>query len=365
MLNEEVRTRTYNLNLIWISMVILIIGIFNLKSATSGGYEAAYLKVHLTRIGVGFAIALIIYFIHFRVLERFSYAVYVFNIILLVGVLVLGKKVLGAQRWIEIGPFTLQPSELMKISIAWVLAKYFHDDQQRDAYGMRELFLPLVLIFFPALLIMAQPDLGTALIVIAIGAVMILFVKVKQRLFWSVVIITAIAAPLAYTYALKPYQRQRIQTFLNPQADPRGTGYNSIQSMVAVGSGKFLGKGYKKGTQSQLRFLPERHTDFIFSVFSEEHGFLGSGILLALYLALLSTGVKIAHSCTDKFTMLFSVGLVTLFFWHILINICMTIGLMPVVGVPLPFMSFGGSSMVTLILAIGILTNIANRKSMF
>lgn len=365
MLNEEVRTRNYNLSILWVSLVILTIGIFNLKSATTGASELTYLKVHLFRIGVGIFAAVVVYFIHYRVLERFAYAAYALNIVLLVAVLFIGKKAMGAQRWLDFGPLSMQPSEFMKITVAWVLAKYFHDDQQRDTYGLRDLLVPLLLIFFPAALIMAQPDLGTALIILAIGGVMLLFVKIKRTLLISVILALVVTIPLAYNFVLKPYQKLRIQTFLNPQADPRGTGYNSIQSMIAVGSGKVLGKGYKKGTQSQLRFLPERHTDFIFSVFSEEHGFLGTTILLGLYIILLTSGLKIAHACSDKFSMLFSIGLVTLFFWHITINICMTIGLMPVVGVPLPFMSYGGTSMVALLLAVGILTNIANRKSMF
>jgi len=192
-----------------------------------------------------------------------------------------------------------------------------------------------------------------------------LFVKVSPRLLITVVLCAAIFLPLAYKFVLKDYQRQRIITFINPQSDPKGAGYNSIQSMIAVGSGQFLGKGFRQGTQSQLNFLPEHHTDFIFSVFSEEHGFIGFLVLLTLYISLLSSGLKIAYGSNDKFGMLFAYGLVAMFFWHVFINMGMTTGIMPIVGVPLPFMSYGGSFMLAGMLAITMLTNIANRKSMF
>jgi len=261
----------------------------------------------------------------------------------------MGRNVLGAQRWLSLGPIVFQPSEFMKITMIWTLAKFFHDDQRRSSYGIRHLLIPLLLVVFPALLVMAQPDLGTALIILASSASLLLFVKVNSRLIITIFLSLLVLAPMAYKFVLKDYQRQRIITFLNPQSDPRGAGYNSIQSMIAVGSGEMLGKGFKKGTQSQLKFLPEHHTDFIFSVFSEEHGFLGSVLLIGLFLAFFSQGLKVAYGSNDKFGMLFSIGIVAIFFWHFFINIGMTIGILPVVGVPLPFISYGGSSLVIFI----------------
>ena len=366
MLNEEVRGRQYNLSILWITLAILVIGIVNLYSATNGiETEAYFWKVQIYRGLFGIGMAAIIFFIHYRVLERFAYIVYALNLILLVAVLVVGRSILGAKRWIDFGPISIQPSEFMKITTAWVLAKYFHDDQRRTSYDLKSLFIPVLLVVMPVLLIVAQPDLGTAIVILAIAGSMFLFVRINPKLLIAVAVMVAILLPMLYKFVLKDYQRQRIVTFVNPQADPRGAGYNSIQSMIAVGSGKILGKGFAKGTQSQLRFLPEHHTDFIFSVYAEEHGFLGAMVLLGLYIAFLSQALKIAHGSNDKFGMLFSVGLCTLFFFHIFINIGMTAGIMPVVGIPLPFMSYGGSFMLCTIAAVGLLANIANRKSMF
>lgn len=366
MLNEEVRARQYNLNIIWIMLAILGIGIANLYSATNGiPSEAYFWKTQIYRGLFGTAIAILIFFIHYRVLERFAYIAYALNILMLVSVLVVGRSILGAKRWIDFGPISIQPSEFMKITIAWTLAKYFHDDQKRSSYDLKSLLFPIALVLLPVLLIVAQPDLGTAIIILAIAASVFLFVRINPRLLVAVAVAGVILLPVLYKFALKEYQRQRIITFINPQADPRGAGYNSIQSMIAVGSGKLFGKGFTKGTQSQLRFLPEHHTDFIFSVYAEEHGFLGAMVLVGLYIAFLSQALKIAYGSNDKFGMLFSIGICSLFFFHIFINIGMAAGIMPVVGIPLPFMSYGGSFMLCTIAAVGLLANIANRKSMF
>jgi rod shape determining protein RodA len=194
---------------------------------------------------------------------------------------------------------------------------------------------------------------------------MMLFMKIKPKVLISLLVILGLSLPLAYQFALKPYQKQRIISFVDPMSDPKGAGYNSIQSMIAVGSGKLLGKGYKKGTQSQLNFLPEHHTDFIFSVFSEEHGFVGSILLLSLYLIFLLYGLSITYQSHDKFAFLLALGLLLVFFWHVFVNMGMVMGLLPIVGVPLPFMSYGGSALITAMLITAILTNIANKKFMF
>ena len=212
---------------------------------------------------------------------------------------------------------------------------------------------------------MIQPDLGTALIILATFGSMMLFLKIKPKTLAILGLCAATALPIVYKFGLKPYQRQRIVSFIDPMSDPKGSGYNSIQSMIAVGSGQLFGKGYKQGTQSQLNFLPEHHTDFIFSVFSEEHGFMGCVILIALYLIFLLNGLSVAYQSHDKFGVLLALGIMTIFFWHIFINMGMVMGLLPIVGVPLPFMSYGGSSLITSILGVAILTNIANKKFMF
>jgi rod shape determining protein RodA len=367
LMNEEVGSSKFDLNAVWVMVFLICIGIVNLYSAThtSTGPDASYWKQQMMWFGLGLITATVAYFVHYRVLERFAYAAYAINILLLILVLVAGKSGMGAKRWIGIGGLTVQPSEFMKITIAWTLAKYFHDDQYRDYYDLKSLLLPILLVLIPVLLVMAQPDLGTAMIILAVSASVILFVKVSPRLLIALALMAAILLPVAYKYVLKDYQRQRIITFINPQSDPRGAGYNSIQSMIAVGSGQFFGKGFTKGTQSQLNFLPEHHTDFVFSVFSEEHGFVGFVVLLVLYLILMGNALKIAHGSNDKFGMLFAFGLASLFFWHVFINMGMTTGILPIVGVPLPFMSKGGTFLIACMLAVGLLTNIANKKSMF
>jgi rod shape determining protein RodA len=277
----------------------------------------------------------------------------------------MGKSSLGAKRWLGIGALRLQPSEFMKLSVVICLAKYFESDQTMGGYGTKDLILPTLLVALPCGLIMMQPDLGTALIILLTFVSMMLFIRIQPRTLIAIVLLGVIALPAAYKFGLKPYQRQRLVSFVNPGSDPKGSGYNSIQSMIAVGSGQLLGKGYRKGTQSQLNFLPEHHTDFIFSVFSEEHGFVGSIILIVLYLAFMLNGLSVAYQSHDKFGIFLALGVMTIFFWHIFINMGMVMGLLPIVGVPLPFLSYGGSSLVTSILAVAILTNIANKKFMF
>jgi len=367
LMNEEVGSSKFDLNAVWVMIFLVCIGIANLYSAThaAAGPESQFWKQQLMWFGLGLIACTAAYFVHYRVLERFAYVAYAINILLLIAVLVAGKSALGAKRWIGFGGLTIQPSEFMKITIAWALAKYFHDDQYRDYYDLKNLLIPILLVLIPVLLIMAQPDLGTAMIVLAVSASIILFVKVSPKLLIGIALLGVIFLPIAYKFVLKDYQRQRIITFVNPQSDPRGAGYNSIQSMIAVGSGQFFGKGFTRGTQSQLNFLPEHHTDFVFSVFSEEHGFVGFLVLLVLYLTLLTAALKTAYGSNDKFGMLFAFGLASLFFWHIFINIGMTTGILPIVGVPLPFMSKGGTFMLSCMLAVAILTNIANKKSMF
>lgn len=365
--NEDVGSSKYELNAVWIMTFIVAIGVVNLYSATyaSQGVEAQFWKQQLMWFGIGAFASTVAYFVHYRVLERFAYTAYALNILLLIAVLLVGKSVLGAKRWLGVGSFSIQPSEFMKITIAWTLAKYFHDDQYRDYYDLKNLLIPILLVLIPVLLVMAQPDLGTAMIILAVSGSMILFVKVSPKLLLTIAILGTLVSYPIYRFVLKDYQRQRILTFIDPQSDPKGAGYNSIQSMIAVGSGQVLGKGYKKGTQSQLNFLPEHHTDFIFSVFSEEHGFLGFMVLVVLYILLLMNALKVSYGSNDKFGMLFAFGMAALFFWHVFINISMTTGIMPIVGVPLPFMSYGGSFMLSCMLAVSILTNIANKKSMF
>lgn len=356
----------FNWTLLILEVILFGVGIWNLISATAVEDKSLGLyRTQLLWFGVGMATTAIMLLFHYSTFSRVAYFIFFANLLILVATLVIGKSSLGAKRWIGYGNFRIQPSEFMKLSMVICLAKYFETDRTVGGLGLKELLLPVVLVLIPAVLIMMQPDLGTALIIMLTFGTMILFVKVKPQILIAVAICAAVAAPAAYKFALKPYQRQRLVSFLDPMADRKGSGYNSIQSMIAVGSGKLFGKGYRKGTQSQLNFLPEHHTDFIFSVFSEEHGFVGSLILLGLYFVFLVSGLQIAYQSHDKFAMLLAVGIMSIFFWHIFVNMGMVMGLLPIVGVPLPFLSYGGSSLITSVLGVAILTNIANKKFMF
>jgi rod shape determining protein RodA len=362
--DEELKK--FNWNMLILEFILFGIGIWNLISATAVEDKSSGLfRNQLIWFGVGMIITAVILMIHYSFLSRVAYIVYFANIILLVLVLLIGKSSLGARRWIGVGGMTIQPSEFMKISMVLCLAKYFETDRTVGGYGLKELALPTLLVGVPAFLIMLQPDLGTAMIVLFTFASMMLFIKVKPKTLITLATVIAITLPVAYKFGLKPYQRQRLVTFIDPMSDPKGSGYNSIQSMIAVGSGQVLGKGYKKGTQSQLNFLPEHHTDFIFSVFSEEHGFVGCMILLLLYLIFLMNGLQVAFQSHDKFALLLVVGLLSVYFWHVFVNMGMVMGILPIVGVPLPFLSYGGSALITATLGVAIITNVANKKFMF
>jgi rod shape determining protein RodA len=362
--DEELKK--FNWNMLILEFILFGIGIWNLISATAVEDKSSGLfRNQLIWFGVGMIITAVILMIHYSFLSRVAYIVYFANIILLVLVLLIGKSSLGARRWIGFGNMTIQPSEFMKISMVLCLAKYFETDRTVGGYGLKELALPTLLVGVPAFLIMLQPDLGTAMIVLFTFASMMLFIKIKPKTLLTLAMVVAIALPVAYKFGLKPYQRQRLVTFVDPMSDPKGSGYNSIQSMIAVGSGQVLGKGYKKGTQSQLNFLPEHHTDFIFSVFSEEHGFVGCMILLLLYLIFLMNGLQVAFQSHDKFALLLVVGLLSVYFWHVFVNMGMVMGILPIVGVPLPFLSYGGSALITATLGVAIITNVANKKFMF
>lgn len=364
MYDEELRK--FNWNMLIMEFILFGIGIWNLISATAVDDKAAGLfKNQLIWFGLGMIVTAVVLMLHYSFFSRVAYIIYFANILLLVAVLVIGKASLGARRWIGIGGFTIQPSEFMKISMVVCLAKYFETDRTVGGMSLKEMMLPTLLTAVPCFLIMLQPDLGTALIIVFTFISMMLFVKIKPRTLVFLVTAALIAMPIAYKYGLKPYQRQRIISFIDPMSDPKGSGYNSIQSMIAVGSGQLVGKGYKKGTQSQLNFLPEHHTDFIFSVFSEEHGFVGCVILLVLYMIFLLNGLQVAYQSHDKFAMLLVLGIMCIYFWHIVVNMGMVMGILPIVGVPLPFLSYGGSALITATLGVAIITNVANKKFMF
>jgi rod shape determining protein RodA len=310
---------------------------------------------------IGLCAMVFSFLFNYKLLDRWSQPIYVICVLMLISVLVFGKYVGGSRRWLIFGPISIQPSELVKISIIAILAHYFSKDAYTRGFTLRELIRPFILTMIPIVLIVRQPDLGTAMLIVLIAAAMTIFVKIERRSLIYLIVTSGVIVPLIWFF-LKPYQKQRILVFLDPDRDPLGAGYHIIQSKIAIGSGMISGKGYLKGTQNALSFLPEEHTDFIFSVLAEEWGFIGSIVLIVFFFVLIFWGLNVALKCREPFGTILSVGITSMIFWQVLINIGMSMGLMPVVGVPLPFVSYGGSSVLTTAIGIGLLLNVSMRR---
>ncbi len=356
----------FNWTYLLVILLISVIGIANMYSSTSSWMTAVqpvYIK-QFYWLGLGLLIVVLTCFFDYRHLEYLSFPLYGGNLLLLILVLAIGRTSMGATRWISFGGINVQPSEIMKIVIIVALARYFSDKEHLGGFNLWELIAPGLMLGVPALLIIKQPDLGTAMLVLCIGGTMALFAGV-QRSALIFLGVSGLAAAGGGWFLLHDYQKQRILTFLNPERDPLGAGYHIIQSKIAVGSGGFSGLGFMKGTQSQLSFLPERHTDFAFSVFAEEWGLAGCLLLLVLYCLIVIWGLHIALRAGNRFGMYLAIGVSAMLFWHIVVNLGMVIGLLPVVGVPLPLFSYGGTSMVTTMTGIGILMNVGMRRFMF
>lgn len=358
-------------NFDWVLLLLLVligaVSAMNLYSATypirdSGGFQIFIKQLYWFLIG--FFTLLVMTTFDYHLLERLAYPLYAISLMLLVLVLLIGKVSSGSQRWLFIGGIGVQPSEFAKIAIIITLAKYFTDNGDFREYRLRDLWKPFFLIALPCVLIMKEPDLGSALVIMIISFSIILFMKVNLKSLFILIFSALVSAPFIW-FTLKEYQKKRILNFLMPDMDPLGAGYHIIQSKIAIGSGLFWGKGFLKGTQTRLHFLPEQHTDFAFSVLAEEWGFFGSVALMTLYLFLILWGLNIAMNSRDKFGTIMAVGIISIIFWQLIINISMTIGLLPVVGIPLVLFSYGGSSIVSTMAGMGILMNISMRRFLF
>lgn len=343
---------------------LALIGIANIYSAAAGIGSSLYIKQFYWFV-IGIAAIGIIALFNYHQLERFAYFLYGMSITLLVAVHLFGRTTAGAKRWLDIGIVSFQPSEFAKIALVVMLAKYFNETSiPRQGMSIKDLFLPGFILFVPFILVAKQPDLGTALILLLIFVSITLFVKVKTRTLIGITLAFMPFIPFAWHF-LKDYQKARLLSFIDPKLDPMGTGYHLIQSKIAIGSGAVMGKGFMQGTQGQLKFLPEHHTDFIFSVLAEEWGFIGAVIVIMLFLTIIMWGLHIAQHSKDRFGTLLAFGISALFFWHAAINLGMVMGMLPVVGVPLPFMSYGGSFLLTVMIGVGILINVSMRRFMF
>lgn len=358
---------SFDWKILLLVLFIASVGVFNIYSA-SASYTVAgtpYAVKQFYWIIIGLGLLIVTCSVDYHILEDVSYWFYGILIVFLLLVLLVGRTSMGATRWLHLGFFTMQPSEPMKIVIIITFARYFARHRPVGGLGFRETALPLAILSVPALLIMKQPDLGTAIMVCLVAGTITLAVGIRWNVVFSMVLAALPVCYVSWHYLLRSYQKNRVLNFLNPERDPLKSGYHLIQSKIAVGSGGLTGKGFLQGTQSQLRFLPEQHTDFAFSVFAEEWGFWICMVMLLLYLSLTLWGLHVASRCNDRFGSLLAVGVTAMLFWHIVINMGMVIGLFPVVGVPLPFFSYGGTSMITSMIGAGILLNISMRRFMF
>jgi rod shape determining protein RodA len=314
-------------------------------------------------IHFGLACGVLIWFAHISpaTWQRWGIGIYVLSLMMLIAVLFLGEAGKGAQRWLSIGSLRFQPSELAKLAVPLIIATLIARHPLPPSG--KHLLIASSLIALPVILIAQQPDLGTALLVASAGMFVLFLAGISWRLIFGLLTMAAVAAPLLWLN-MHGYQRQRVLTFLNPEQDPLGSGYHIIQSKIAIGSGGMYGKGLFQGTQSQLHFLPERHTDFIFAVLAEELGLLGIAAILCLYLVIILRGLYIAHQAQDNFSRLLSGALTLVFFVYLFVNVGMVSGLLPIVGVPLPLVSYGGTSLITLMAAFGILMSIHTHRKL-
>ncbi len=345
------------------TLLLMAIGLLCVYSSTAGMGSGIFIR-QLLWISIGTLFLAIAFLVDYRTLMYSAWPFYGLVVFALMLVLVIGREISGARRWIIMGPMRMQPSEIAKIFVIIWMAYWAEKKKHILLHGIRELIFPAVIIFIPMVLILLEPDLGTAAIVAFIAIAMFLMLGIRRSTMLSLVGLVLAALPFLW-FSLKDYQRQRIFTFLDPSRDPLGSGYHAIQSKIAVGSGGLIGKGFLHGTQTQLKFLPEHHTDFIFSVVAEEWGFLGSGVLIFLYMMLITKIITVGFKAKDRFGALLCFGIAAYFTLHVFINISMAIGIFPVVGVPLPFISYGGSFMIINMICIGIVLNVAWRRFIF
>jgi rod shape determining protein RodA len=355
--------------IVGVLILIISIGLMSIYSALYPQIQAnpthnLFLK-QLVWLAVGFTVLFCSLLVDYQRLKPLSLWIYLAVVLLLLAVLIIGREVNGSKRWLEIAGFQFQPSEFMKIAITLQLASYFSSQDVQPYPSIKKLFLPALMILVPTILILAEPDLGTAISLLSISGTLVFFMGIR----WRYLLTACVAViPLIYPvweHVLKPYQKKRILILLRPDLDPLGAGYHIRQSKIAIGSGMFGGKGFLNGTQNKLHFLPEKHTDFIFSVWAEEWGFVGCVALLLLIAMLVALAFRVARRSKDRFGSLVVVGMASLILWQALINIGMVIGVLPVVGITLPFVSYGGSSIISLCLAIGLIENVSMRRFVF
>ena len=342
-----------NWALVLLICVTAAIGIAMLYSAANGNWDP-WASRQVLRFGISLGILICIAVVDIRIWMRYAYAAYFGLIVLLLAVEVAGSVGMGAKRWINLGFFQLQPSELTKVVMVLALARYFHSANPEDIARPTYLVVPVLIMLAPVLLVMRQPDLGTAVMLLFGGAAVFFLAGVRLWVFGAVIVAGLAALPIAWQF-LQGYQQKRVLTFLDPESDPLGAGYHILQSKIALGSGGLFGKGFLQGTQSHLNFLPEKQTDFIFTMLAEELGLFGGLVLISLYVLLIAYGLAMSLKMRNQFGRLVGMGVTTTLFLYVFINIAMVMGLIPVVGVPLPLISHGGTALLTMMIGFGFL----------
>jgi len=337
------------------------LGCVNLKSICHFATETDYFSKQLVWISLGSLFLIFIIGTGYTKILRFAYFLHFISIVLLLSVFFIGTSKYGSQRWLIVAGFTVQPSEIAKLTFILLLARYFSENLPRQTLFLKDMLIPFVLLGLTIAPIYIQPDLGTAGMIVIIFFSIVFFINIQQKFVCWFLAAWLVVAPGLWFF-LKDYQKERIRFFLNPELDPLNAGYQLIQSKIAIGSGGLLGKGFMKGTQSHLSFLPEQHTDFVFSVWAEEWGFIGCLLLILIVFFIIYRGLRIAFASKNLSGTYLAIGITCYFFWQALINILMTLGLFPVVGVPFPFFSYGGSGMVTSFFGVGLLLSIGMRK---
>ncbi len=343
------------------------LGLISLYSAAYGadGEKIFLFKQQIIWLLVGWVVFITICYSKTHFISKTIWPLFLINIFCLILVFFFGKEVYNAKRWLDLIVFHYQPSETLKFILTLVITKKLSQRQFGQALTFKDLLKLSILIVPPVFLIFFQPDLGTAGMILIIVSNIILFNGIERKTLISFILIFSVSIPLCWIFLLKPYQKSRVTSFINPGEDPQGTGYNVIQSKIAIGSGQLLGKGFKQGTQNKLQFLPERHTDFIFSVLSEEYGFLGGSLTLILFFILISFMFRLASHSRDRLSCYFCIGAGVFFLWHVILNLAMTVGLFPVVGIPLPLLSYGGSHTLTSMAFLGLVASVHRKKDLF
>jgi rod shape determining protein RodA len=345
-----------NWGLVLVLSAIAGVGVVALYSAAGGRFEPWAVR-HAMRYGMALGLALIVALIHPKVWLALAWPIYLIAMVLLVAVDVVGKIGMGAQRWLVLGPLQIQPSEIVKVAVILVLARYYHNLRSNQAGQFLWTLPPLAIILAPVALVMVQPDLGTAMMVLMGGAIMLFVAGVRLWMFLTAAIGAVACLPVAWSF-MHEYQKKRVLTFLDPDRDPLGAGYHITQSKIAIGSGGLFGKGFLHGTQSSLNFLPEKQTDFIFTTYVEEWGMVGACVLVGLFALILVWGYSIALRSQHHFGRLVAMGVTAMMFLYVFINTAMVMGMLPVVGVPLPLVSNGGTAMVSVMFACGLLVGV-------